>query len=272
MTDIDILSNTTASALSGGVITNTYFVSNSAILRINADFQCEAIVLGRNIAGAESAGFLDCESGGRTITFGAGKLLLSITPSQHIWLYGGTGVRDDGTTPTEPNDQIIFTRQNQSEFLRILYIKGTTEWSVKYYRLKLPAPIIVEFPSSANPNNARNVWFDPLTFGEFSGASTTPRTPNIGLIARRGHVSRTEHRGFSPQQIGYTLQIDDSDNGAIQKLEDLLESGGTQDYFIVTDREVLIDYVFSGIEGINRIWEKDTTLLKIGLGFQEKIL
>lgn len=273
MTDVDIGTvNTTATDLSGGNINDTYFVFNNIQLVIDINFQCEAIVLGRDRTGVtESAGFLDCVKG-TEITFGAGKTLLTISPTQHLWIYADSAVRDNGANPTEPNDITIFQRQNQSEFLRIFYVKGTITWTLKYYRLVAPEPIIIEYPSSAVPDNKRNVWFDPMTFGEFAGASKTPRTPNIGLIPRRGFTSRPVHRGFTPRQLQYTLKIDEEDAGAFKKLEELLEAGSTQEYFIVTDREVLIDYIFSGIGGISRTWEKDTSLLNVSLTFQEKIL
>ncbi len=68
------------------------------------------------------------------------------------------------------------------------------------------------------------------------------------------------------------LKIDEAQPGAIKKLEELSENGATVDYFIITDREVLIDYKFDGVGGISRTWEKDTSLLNISLSFRENIL
>lgn len=257
---------TVANTLSGaGNINDDYFISNSANLIIDQNFSCKSMTIGKNSTGTESKGLLDLRA--FTLTFGTGIAEFGITA--HIKLYpNASEVRHAITTPPDAENPATFTR-DINDFLTIVNKGGNSLWSALYYILIRPTPLISIYSSTATPTVNNRVKLPD--FGEVVEVTTKPRKPRFNIQARRGNTSRTEHIGYGPKEYTYNYLIDVDDfDGVLKNIENLLTTFN-QTYFLVTDREVLIDYFFSGFSGPGRAWKKEISRVAVGLSFREKV-
>lgn len=257
-----------ASNIAGGDIDTDYYVSNNSNLIIDVNFQCKSLILGRHSSGSESAGYLDLQADW-TITFGVG-LVIGTFGNGHLWLYpNGSGVRDSPTDSPDAESPVIFTR-NVANFLTIRNKGGNSIWTAKYYILIQPNMLFSVYSESVDPTvNNRVILTD---FGEVIASSPTPRPVNLSVQARRGAVSRVEHIGYGPEEATLSCIMDIEDyGGVIKNIKNLLYTSGNK-YFIVTDTDILIDWIFNGDEIATRVWETETTRMRFNLTFMESIL
>ena len=284
MADVNITVDTTASSLTGGLITNVYYVSNSAKLIIDQDFTAQAIVLGRNIAAAKSQGLIEAEDDltagdqGHEITFGTGVATSDGGGSTaHLWLYeNNSGVIDSITVPVTKNDPLILKAPNQAaleDFLYIQCVGNSSQWTLKHYILDKPAFIICKYKAGTVADEANSL--NATVHGDLISTIQVPRKASYTALARRGTVSRLEHAGYGPKTVRCSWRygtLDLRGESIFKWIEDQSTKEPPEHWFVVTDREVLIDYVMDNVNGPRRTWEKDTDQLTISILFKESIL